>query len=153
MLDRLDAALAALAETVKAINARQDLLAYTQQVASPPAPAPATPSPGSSTGSSSGSSRPLSPFAAAVASPTGGDGEGMDEAAALKAKTAPGIEHMEKCIKTLRAMCHWCVLGRGIWIFVGMCEACCSFIYPLPSAPFSPNQPTAHTTPPTHELN
>lgn len=124
MLDRLDAALSSLAGTVEGIDARQDLFAYAQQVAISSQSSPSGSSAGSS--SSSTSTRPHSPSflsppptAGAGSSPAAQQGSGSggeeDEAAALKAKITPGIQHMEKCIKTLRAMCRWCVQGGGGW--------------------------------------
>ncbi len=113
MLDRLEAALSSLGETIEAgIDPKQDLLAYTQTVgaaANAAGAAAATPS-----------TRPHSPsnlLAAVVSSPLGGGGSAPslagageeDEAAVLKAKMGPGIAHMERCIKTLRATCRWCV--------------------------------------------
>lgn len=114
MLDRLDAALSSLAETVDSIDPRQDTLAYAQHVAT----AVRSPSPSTTT------ARPRSPsllVGGSVSSPLapvegGAEGGAVDEALALKARIAPGIEHMEKCIKTLRAMCHWCVC---VWMLFG----------------------------------
>jgi len=76
MVERLEKTLKALREAVEGIDATADLAVYTQQALVLP---PSLPS-----------------------SSSGEDDGGL----ALKHRVAPGMEHVEKCIKTLRALCH-----------------------------------------------
>jgi hypothetical protein len=79
MVERLEKTLEALSEAVEGIDATADLAVYTQQVL---ALSPSLPSSSSSV-------------------------EVVDDGGvALKHRVAPGMEHVEKCIKTLRALCH-----------------------------------------------
>ena len=93
-LEKLGKVLQALCEGVEAVDIKGDMAAYTQQVMATASRTGTTPS---SVGSAS---PPLS-----SSSPAGGSGA-EDEAAAMKARIKPGIEHVEKSIKNLRALCH-----------------------------------------------
>ena len=76
MVERLEKTLKALSEAVEGIDATADLTVYTQQVLVLP---------------------PSLPSSSSVED---------DGGLALKHRVAPGMEHVEKCIKTLRALCH-----------------------------------------------
>ena len=80
MVDRLESTLKALSEAVEGIDVSADLAVYRQQVLSLP-PSLLLSSPSSSAMEDDG---------------------GL----ALKHRVAPGMEHVEKCIKSLRALCH-----------------------------------------------
>ena len=95
-LEKLGKVLQALCEGLDAADVKGDTAAYTQQVM-------ATAS-GAAGGGSPSSAAP-SPPASSPAGATGAE----DEAAAMKARIQPGIEHVEKSIKNLRALCHRCV--------------------------------------------